>query len=211
VFDIATAYRQAADYRASQLQCISEQQGSGLPIHCQDLNAVGITDWDSIYLYARKIDASFVRYLPVVMHDDRGVALFDWNDPAQRSAVHWQNQQPLRDDWWQAEADPQFTIALAPGEPAAGQCVALGVRVKLMLERRDTVQLFFRPAGRAQYSESSSVRKSVAPNSAGEAWAAFVLDSSQGFEPELRLDPIDGPGRFRLLGARVTCLLRADP
>ncbi|MDR2154616.1 MAG: GtrA family protein [Burkholderiaceae bacterium] len=209
VFDVASFYRDAAGFRADQLRCMQQQQGSGQPMRCRGLDALGITDWEPIYRYAQKIGASFVRYLPIIVQDEPSAVLFDWDDPEQRRAVHEINQQPLENGWRQAQPDPQFVVPISPGSPAAGQCAVLGVQVRLTLEHPDTIQLFFRPLGQAGYSEAFSARRPVVPEPGGRAWASFVIDSDQGFEPELRLDPIAGPGRFRLQDMLVTCRLRA--
>ena len=46
---------------------------------------------------------------------------------------------------------------------------------------------------------------------AGQARLEFSIDTASGFEPELRVDPVDGTGRFRLSELRVTCRLQAEP
>jgi len=213
VFGVAGFYRGAATFRAEILRCLSwqlPQLGSGQPIVCRGFEAMGISDWARAYRYARGIGASFVRYLPITALEGAGQTLFDWDDPAQRATVRWANLRPQADGWWQAESDPWLIIPILPGNPAAGRCAALEVQARLMLERHDSAQLFYRAAGQAQYLENASIRWTVAPDATGEVRLKFLADSDRGFEPEIRLDPIDGPGRFRLLGLRVTCRLQVD-
>jgi len=212
VFGVAGFYRDAAAFRAGELRCLSRQLpqlGSGRPIVCPGFDVLGISDWGRAYRHARAIGASFVRYLPIVALEGQGQVLFDWDDPAQRAAVRWSHLHPQEDGWWQAEADPHFIIPVAPGSPAAGSCAVLGVQARLVLERPETVQLFYRAAGQAAYSEYVSIRQPVTPGAAGEVSLELLADSRPGFASEVRLDPIDGPGRFRLLGLRVAC--RMEP
>jgi len=208
VFDVAVFYRSASEFRAGEIRCLSRQLGTGRPIMCPGFDKVGISDWNDVYLYAREIGASFVRYLPIVEHTDAGPPLFDLHDGGQRDAARWRNARVRDDGWMEAAADPQLLVPLDGGDPAAGQCATLGVQVRLLLERPGSAQLFFRPAGQAAYTENQSARQNVVPDAQGRAWTEFALDSDRGFEPELRFDPIDGPGRFRLLALRVVCRLR---
>jgi hypothetical protein len=208
VFDVAPFYQSASAFRAGEIRCLSRQLGSGRPIMCPGFELLGITDWSIAYRHAREIGASFVRYLPIVAHDGWGEALFDWNDSGQRQAVRWHNARLLEDGWMEAGPDPQMIVPLAGGGPAAGQCAVLGVQVTLELEQPGAAQLFYRVAGQAAYAQSQSVSQAALPDAQGRAWVEFVVDGSPGFEPEVRIDPIDGPGRFRLLDAHVTCRLR---
>jgi hypothetical protein len=165
-----------------------------------------ITDWPPLYRYAQEIGASFVRTLPLAVDADRDALLFDWDNPEQRRAVQAHNQQPLEDGGWQAGNDPQFIVPFSSDRP----CVLMGVQARLALERPDVAQLFFRLSGQAGYAEGESVRKVAAPGPDGEARVTFMLEDERGFAPEVRLDPIEGPGRFRLLGLRVTCQLHGS-
>jgi len=208
VFDVAASYRSASEFRAGEIRCLSRQLGTGRPILCPGFDKVGISDWNDAYRYAREIGASFVRYLPIVERTDTGTPLFDFNDRRQREAARWRNARWRDDGWFEAGPDPQMLVPIEGGDPAAGRCATLGVQVMMLLERPGSAQLFFRPAGQAAYTESHSVRQDVVPDSQGRVWAEFAVDSDPGFEPEVRFDPIDGPGHFRLLAMRVMCRLR---
>jgi hypothetical protein len=206
VFDIAGFYKNEARYRAQELRCMNRQLSAGHTVACSGFNAMGISDWRGIYGYAQEIGASFVRYLAPVAREDWSTALFDWDDPEQRRAVQGFNVQPQADGWWQADADPQFIIPLAPG----ASCTALNVQMKLILEHPDAMQLFYQTAGQTGYTESSSLITPVAPDAAGQVWVEFVVEDERGFEPQVRLDPMLDAGRLRVLGASVTCRPCAD-
>ena len=211
VFNIAGFYRNEAQHRIMELRCIKRQLSAGHTVACSGFETIGISDWQGVYGYAREIGASFMRYLPVLMREDWSTVLFDWDDPGQRRAVQWVNVQPLENGWWQADADPQLIIPIPPGAHSPAQCAALNVQVKLALEHPDTMQLFYRTSGQAGYMESSMVLTPVVPDAAGQVWVELVVDNDQGFEPEVRIDPMVGAGRFRLLSASVACRLRAEP
>jgi hypothetical protein len=211
VFNIAPHYQSASAFRAGEIRCLSRQLGAGRPIMCPGFDLVGISDWNNAYRYAREINASFVRYLPIVAHEGWGAPLFDWDDSAQRARAQWRDARPQADGWIDAGPDPQLIVPLSGNDPSARQCAVLGVQMTLAIKSPDSAQLFFRSAGQAAYTEAASVRQALVPDPKGQAWVEFVVDSEHGFEPEVRIDPIDGPGRFRLLSARVTCRLRGAP
>ena len=68
-------------------------------------------------------------------------------------------------------------------------------------------QLFYRLRGQAGFEEGRSVRKPYAASRERAALIEFVIESPEGLEPELRLDPLEGQGEFRVDELRVACLL----
>jgi len=86
---------------------------------------------------------------------------------------------------------------------------ALAAQLGVQARQADTVQVFYRLLGQAGYSEAQSVRRSHDTRGGEPIRLEFSIDSPTGFVPELRIDPVDGPGEFRITDLRVTCRLWA--
>lgn len=210
VFDVVTVYRSASDHQLSQFRCIARQLGSDSPIVCPGLAMMGIRDLSRAYAYAREIDASFVRYLPILGRDRFGDSLLDEHGSDVLGTGAWRHVQRLADGWMRSEGDAQLVLSLSATERAA-DCRVLGVRLGLLADRPSSAQVFYRVAGQAGYSEEASVRVAYVPDAQARVVQELVIDSAVGFEPELRLDPFEGEGRFRLSELQVVCRLSARP
>jgi len=115
----------------------------------------------------------------------------------------------LPDGWLQSEGDAQLTVVLPQAE-LARRCRIMGVQLELAVPGAETAQIYYRWSGEVADSETHSVRKGYQPDAAGLARLEFSLDAPAGFEPHLRIDPVDGLSRFRLRDLRVTCRLWGD-
>ncbi len=208
VFDVGAYYRSASAFRAGEIRCLARQLGSGQAIGCPGFDAVGISDWTRAYLYARDIGASFVRYLPIVAREGFGQDVLHWHDGADFAAARWLNARAQSDGWLRSEGDAQMRITLPDAERLA-RCRVLGVQLGVRARRADAVQVFYRPRGQTDYSETQSVRKPYDARGDVPARLEFSFDSPAGFAPELRIDPVDGPGMFDVTQLRVTCRLLA--
>lgn len=201
VFDVAAYYRSASAFRAGEIRCLARQLGSGQPVLCQGFDAVGITDFTRAYLHARRVGASFVRYLPIAGRDGFGHEMLRL-EPGQ---MRWQQARQLEDGWLQGLGDAQLLLAM-PADRAAA-CRVLGVQALLRAGQSGVAQLFYRLRGQAGFEEGRSVRKPYAASRERAALIEFVIESPEGLEPELRLDPLEGQGEFRVDELRVACLL----
>lgn len=210
VFDVSAHYRSAAQFRAGELRCLSRQLGSGQAITCPGFDAVDMPDWTRAYLYARAIDASFVRYLPLVAREGFGQQMLRWDRPADFGTAHWRYVQAQADGWYQSEGDAQLLVPLHES-PLLSRCRVLGLQLRLLVPAGDVAQVFHRPLGQAGYAEAQSSRKPYAGSAVEPVQLEFSLDGPGGFEPELRIDPVEGAARFKPLELRVTCRLLASP
>ena len=210
VFDVPRFYRAASEYRQTEIRCLQRQLGSGQPISCPGFSLMWLPDLTRAYAYARDIDASFVRYLPIVEREGFGTELLRLTADELGARAPWRNVQPADPHWLHSGGDPALTLAL-PRAPLLRQCRVLGVQLTLQALRPDTVQLFYQPLGESSMTERFSLRKAYAPDPAGQAQLEFSIDTPTGVEPALRIDPLDGAGRFRLIDLRVTCRLRVEP
>jgi putative flippase GtrA len=88
-------------------------------------------------------------------------------------------------------------------------CRLLEVRPIYTVDHDDRGQLYFRPRGVPAFSEEHSLVRPVA--AAGEPQPyAFVVESTAGFEDDLRFDPVMQPQDMRFTDIGVKCLRRVD-
>lgn len=208
VFDVPAFYRSASAFRVEEIRCLDRQLGAGEPIRCKGFSQMGLPDLTRAFVHARDIQASFVRYFPIVGREGFGRTVLHWQGADGFKPARWVHARAQSDGWMRGEDDPQM-IATLPDADRLSHCRVLGVQLSVQARQADTVQVFYRLLGQAGYGEAQSVRRPY--DSAGDAPVRleFSLDSPTGFEPELRVDPVDGPGGFRVSDLRVTCRLLA--
>ena len=209
MFDVSSFYRAASAYRAGEIRCLAGQLGSGQAIRCPGFDMMGMNDLTRAYVHARDINASFVRYLPILAREGFGRDLLRRDVAAGAEPGPWTHVRRLPDGWLQSEGDAQLTVVLPLAE-LARRCRIMGVQLELAVPGAETAQIYYRWSGEVADSETHSVRKGYQPDAAGLARLEFSLDAPAGFEPHLRIDPVDGLSRFRLRDLRVTCRLWGD-
>ena len=210
VFDVPRFYRSASEFRQTEIRCLARQLGSGQPISCPGFSLMWLPDLTRAYVYARDIDASFVRYLPLVEREGFGRELLRLSGAQLGTQAPWHNVQALADGWLQGGDDVGLRLPL-PDAATLRHCRVLGVQFALQADGPETVQLFYRPLGQTDFTERFSIRKPYRPGADGQVRLEFSIDTATGFEPELRLDLADAPARFRPTELRVTCRLQAAP
>jgi putative flippase GtrA len=195
-------HRMEASFRKATVTCLMTQLQRGNGIDCPEFN---IGDLTPAYVYARRVGASFVRYFPVLPAelglDDPPPWFRLGRDPAN---VELYNM-TAAPGGYVAGPDPRLTIRLGRAEEMEN-CVMLDVTAVVSASQDDMVQLYFRPRGQAQFSESSSSIQAL-KGGAGPAKFAFRLESQTGFEDSLRLDPVNKAQEFTLPQLEVRCRL----
>lgn len=186
VFDVAGFYRSGNEFRASQWACLQQQWGSGEPIHCPIFDMPDVT---GALLYARQINASFTRYLPL----DRvvpGHRLYHWPQSELSGSLlrSWPGQlhdaRPARDalpqwseasDWLRTGADAQWRLDFG-SQPALrdalANCQVLDVAVQVQASRAGLMQVFFAQAPASdvpQFEEQRSRTQAFQPADAATA------------------------------------------
>ena len=210
VFDVPRFYRSVSEFRQTEIRCLTRQLGSGQPVSCPGFSLMGLPDLTRAYTYARDIQASFVRYLPIVEREGFGRDVVYLAGPQLGMQAPWHNVLAAPGGWLQSQGDAALRVPLPDPEPLR-RCRVMGVQLTLETSQPDVAQLFYRPLGQADITEWFSVRKSYQPDAAGQVRLEFSIDTESGFEPELRVDPLDAAARFRLSELRVTGRLQAEP
>ena len=107
---------------------------------------------------------------------------------------------------FRGDSDPSMILSV--GRPKQMRaCAKLGVEVVLRTEVEDFAQLFYLPRGERDFVEERSSRLPVAVSQHGRLMR-FQVQSSSGFEDEIRFDPVSRPQRFGLNWLAVSCLKR---
>lgn len=213
VFDVGRHYESASGFRAGELRCLARQLGSGQPIMCPGFEELGMDDWTPAFVHAQDIGASFVRYLPMEGRSGFGQTLLHWHREQLHQAVGWQQAQPLSGLAMLSQGDAQLWISLDQTVRSVRDCRVLGVQLGLQADQAEAAQLFYLPFGESEFTEKHSVRQAYAGNTVDVVALEFSVDSVQGFEPLLRIDPVDAAGRFQIHELSISCRLwgRAAP
>ena len=81
--------------------------------------------------------------------------------------------------------------------------------VRLRTKREDTLQVFFLKLGEKIFTENNSLRKRISETLPGRyEELRFTLDSNEGFENRLRIDPGQAGTEFQLAQVDAACRLR---
>lgn len=210
VFDVSQAYRQASEYRAGEIRCLHRQLGSGGPIVCPGYPLMDIHDLTRGYLYALDIEASFVRYFPIVERETSSRWLMRWpEEPI--AEVDWVDIKSAADDQRRLETgdDAQIHFRSADRE-AFSQCRMLEIQVGVRSELASSVQVFYSSVGaNGVFSEDASASKRI-PGNWDFVERRFLFESRDGFSPQVRIDPLTNRGRVRVEAVRVLCRLSRE-
>lgn len=206
IFDVSTYYRDTGQARAADIRCFQRQLGTGEPIQCPGSQI--LRDWTPAYQHARSLGASFVRYLPIVEHEPPAHWLLDWPRTPARGQLQWHELIPVSGGPDFAAGEDSQVVFTSSDRQAFEQCRVLEVQLRLRPSAASQAQVFVQPRGSAGFSETHSLIKPVAAF-AEPVERHFVFDSPRGFEPVLRIDPVDGVGGVELHALRASCRLAA--
>ena len=189
VFNLADHYRSAANFRANQWLCLTQQWGSGGPIHCPIFD---LPDATGALLYAQHIGASFTRYLPLDA-DVPGREIAHWSftqglpqlGAGERLADVQTQAQALGQPgqagpWLRTGNDAQWELQLTgDAAQAAAQCQVLALSVQAQASRPGLMQVFFMPQEQtaAGFSEALSRTQALQPSGPPEPAAPLSLQA----------------------------------
>ncbi|WP_333705996.1 hypothetical protein [Ottowia beijingensis] len=206
LFDVTSYYRDTGQARAADIRCFSRQLGTGAPIQCPGSSTMA--DWTPAYRHARQLGASFVRYLPIVEHEPPRQWLLDWPQAPVRGQLDWHQLEPVAGGpEYAAGVDPQVVFTSSDRQ-AFERCLILEVQVRLRPSAASGVQVFVQPRGSAGFTEIDSQLKHVTTTDQAVE-RHFLFERTQGFEPVLRIDPVDGVSGVQLHALRAACRLSA--
>jgi hypothetical protein len=212
VLDHDRAYRAIAQGRQQTLACLLDKMQRGEVVDCPEFATV---DMALAYAHGLQMGSSFTRTAPVLPMplgiDDpapwwrasrasTGLALHALRADETDGAVGAMRLHPT-------SPDPQMLIRTGQ-QDAMGRCLLLSVHAELQIAQADVMQVFYRPKGQPGYTEAASQVRAVAAGAPQRV--VFQLLSVEGFEDELRVDPVNSPQEMRLRALEVRChLLRA--
>ena len=206
VFDISDYYAAQSVRRAEEIRCLQAELGAPTT-RCETIP--GKRDFFPVYAYARRIQASFVKYFPMVEQDPPRQWLWRLPSEVDRARLRWQGRQPQPHGWLSGQG--RATLEVDPaGEPSAyARCAVLGVQARLRSQGNARLRVFTRPKGTTGFESRLARGRSVPVHEDGEpAELHFVFDQSGGFEPALRLSAeLDAGARLQLVELRTYCRL----
>jgi hypothetical protein len=209
-FDHMARQKEIGEGRTTVANCLLTQLQKGREVRCNWLLPPRFSDLvpDSYpaFLYARKIGASFVRQFPMLPLAKRRETITAFYTMDGDAKPRMRELEALGKGVFRAVGgDPHLLIQTHRPE-ITRRCTTLDVEIDMKASERDTLQLFYVPAGDSdEYSEPSSVKAAVG---ADRAWQTFVfrLDSPTGFFESLRLDPVTRPQVLEISGIRLYCV-----
>lgn len=202
--------RQEGANRTTVANCLLRELQKGGAVRCEWLlpprNGEAVPDSFPSYLYARKIGATFVRHFPILPPAPRreaNAAFYTMDGGTAKPRTH--ELELLGQGSFRATgADPQLFIQTQMPQ-IMRRCMTLDIEVDMSAQTRDTVELFYAPAGESEaYSAQHSVAAAVGPGSLQTL--SFRLSSDSGFFESLRLDPVTRPQTVEIRGVRLYCV-----
>ena len=203
--------RESGEARTTVANCLLKELQKGGAVRCDWLlppRHGEVPDSFPAYLYARKINASFVRQFPLLPPEMRPRTLAPFYTMAGSTATPRTSELEAlgKGSFRAAGTDPQLLIQTNQPQ-VMRRCMVLDVEVEMKSATRDTVELFYAPTGDSEeYSAQYSVASAVGPESAGVQTISFRLSSESGFFESLRLDPVTRPQVVEIREVRLYCV-----
>lgn len=107
---------------------------------------------------------------------------------------------------YHAGPDSQLVFRTANAVQMA-RCAVLRVEARIAAARASHAQLYFTRRGRVGFTEANSVVLALQPMPEGQK-LVFRVESVNGFEDELRLDPVEDEQDLRIEDVSVSCVRR---
>jgi hypothetical protein len=207
----AADYRGIADWRTREFVCLQAQIDRGEGIKCPDVFPL---DLAKAYVYARSIDASFVRYLPIRPRQ-MGLQPPDsvWRlSTAAPDSIQTINAEVERNTNGSLTFKNKGGAALifdADNPTIYKNCVVLQVSATIKTDRLNYAVFFFKESGQADFDAAHLRSQIVAQNGETTTTVDFLVDSLTGFSDHFRLNPVAGTQPFSIGEIEVSCRLRA--
>ncbi len=205
-FDHNREHQVQSASRRETIECLFTRLQSGKPIDCREFN---MPDMTPAYVYATKVNASFVRYFPVLptpigANDPPPLYRFSRDSDGTR-LVNLSLSGHSRSAATAANA-PQIIIRTGEAEQMAG-CKLLDVRLFIRPTMADVAKVFYKTPGQSQFDASAVQTQRLLPRGEPQL-LTFRLESHSGFQDELRLDPVHHAQELDLYDVEVRCRSR---
>jgi putative flippase GtrA len=202
--DHIDAHRREAAARHSTIKCLAEKLQQDGRIFCDEFN---LPDLTPALIYGRHTGASFVRYFPMPPLElglDSPSPWFRLSRDKERSKLV--NIAAQSDTFQPTANDPQIIIDMDNAKGMAN-CTMLEVRGMVATREPDTVTAFFRPLGQRGFDQIHSDATRVAGGGVPRVFG-IRLESIDGFDNMVRVDPVASRQPFELTQLEVRCRLR---
>ncbi len=209
LLDHQTRFSEELRFRLETVACLHAGLQHGGPVICTEAARPDYQDIRLAYLYARDINASFVRRYPIHPHNGVGFQGAMWQQGVgQLSEPALSLLAGASSNWtWgvavQTERDANWEVAEL-SDPVSRDCRLMDVILELSAGRADQAQLFFRPRHVPSYSEQHSAVMKV---QTGRQVIRWRVESPVGFEPNIRVDPVASPQSITLHSMQIQCRL----
>jgi hypothetical protein len=202
-----------AQLRESAMHCLLDDVQTGKGIHCLGLRPAGVDgalpDSAAAYAYARKIGASFVRYVPVLpVHGKEEYAqAFSLYDGHSDESIGLNQMKGLGQGQFHVLGDDPWMRMDAGHEPLLRSCLQLDVDVEVKVDSPEPVaaQFFYRAPGEADFSAKNSQTRTIAEKNNDFQKLRFQLSSQRGFDSSIRFDPVNQMRDVAIRGMVARC------
>lgn len=203
------------DVGGSQLalrDCLIERLQEGGPLKCPQVDF--LPDLSRSFAYARAIQASFVRSVPVLPSPDESVLTPSWyrftRDKAQVQAT-WQNttsQQSDRQGEIITGQNPQLWLNLPEVLPMK-TCKILEIAVQMQSRQDDVVRVYSPIGAQDEFQPTGSLTRPVHALEDGSFETLnFILENPNGFGHKVRFDLASSSPSIRLKDINLRCKLK---
>lgn len=208
-------FRNVGETQLVLRDCLIKRLQEGRPLQCPQVDF--LPDLSRSYAYARGIQASFVRSIPILPSPDEAVLAPSWyqftRDRAQVPAT-WRNATPRRsaqDVETVHGQNAQLWLQMPDALPMAA-CRILEIAVQMQSRQEDVVRVYS-PIG--PQDEFQAARSLALPAHALEdgkfETLNFILESSVGFGHRVRIDLTTSSSSIRLKDIDLRCKLKVQP
>ena len=209
-FDNAADYRGIANSRISEFACLQAQIERGEGINCPDVFPPNLA---KAYVYARSIDASFVRYLPIRprqmgLQPPDGVWRLSTAAPDSIQIVNAKVERNTNGSLTFKNKGGAALIFDADNPSIYKNCLVLQVSATIETDSPNYAVFFFKESGQADFDAAHLRSQIVAPNGETTTTVDFLVDSLTGFSHHFRLNPVAGTQAFSIGEVEVSCRLR---
>ena len=204
-FAHASYYQQRGRAMTEGLRCMQMQIREGRSeINCPTVNPGDLMNG---YLHGLRIGASFVRYLPdpgslpFLAKEDAVLFRLAKNGATEDARLHNASKVDGPTLSIATQNDPSLFVSLDPARLRS--CRQLQVVVDQEVERAGYIEVFYRTSSANKNRQKRSAKVAQTP---GAPEKSIVISSSEGFAPELRIDPVADAQKIVVKDIRVGCL-----